>query len=97
MKIAMRKTDYTKIKISVRALVEFILREGDIEGAQGSFKDKEAMLAGSRIHRKLQGRMGSAYRAEYPLKEEFDCGEFSITLEGRADGIWLQEEGVTVD
>lgn len=93
----MKKTDYTKIKISVRGLVEFILREGDIEGGQGSFKEKEAMQAGSRIHKKIQGKMGLEYTPEYSLKETFDCGDFEIHLEGRADGIWLHEDMVTVD
>ena len=32
------------IKISVRNLVEFILREGDIDNRTGSSADKEAML-----------------------------------------------------
>lgn len=93
----MKKTEETKIRISVRGLVEFILREGDIEGGQGSLKEKEAMQAGSRIHKKMQSRMGLEYRPEYPLKKTFDCGGFEIYLEGRADGIWLQEDMVTVD
>ncbi len=93
----MKKTDMTTIRISVRRLVEFILRQGDIEGPSGGFKDKEAMQAGGRIHRKLQGRMGAGYRAEYALKEEFPCGEFVILLEGRADGIWIRDGQVTVD
>lgn len=93
----MKKKDDTKIKISVRSLVEFILREGDIEGGQGAFKEKEAMQAGSRIHKKIQGRMGLEYTPEYSLKETFDCGNFEIHLEGRADGIWIQEDMVTVD
>ncbi len=93
----MTKDSKTIIRISVRALVEFILREGNIEGAQGGFKDREAMQAGSRIHRKLQNRMDADYRAEYALKESFDCGEFVIQVEGRADGIWTKEEEVVVD
>lgn len=93
----MREKNEREIRISVRALVEFILREGDIEGSAGGFRDKEAMQAGSRMHRKLQGRMGLEYQAEYALKEQFDCGDFVIVLEGRADGIWTKADGVTVD
>ncbi|MCC8136525.1 MAG: ATP-dependent DNA helicase [Clostridiales bacterium] len=55
------------VRISVRNLVEFILREGDIDNRRGSFSEKEAMQEGSRIHRKIQKEMGSGYRAEVPL------------------------------
>ena len=41
------------IRISVRNLVEFILRNGDLESG-GTAGDKEAMLKGSRLHRKIQ-------------------------------------------
>ena len=58
----------TVIKISVRSLVEFILREGDIDNRKKAGKDTEAMQAGSRIHRKIQRQMGAGYRAEVPLK-----------------------------
>ena len=44
------------------------LRSGDIENRKGGgLGEKEAMQEGSRIHRKIQGKMGSAYRAEVPL------------------------------
>lgn len=41
------------VRISVRNLVEFILREGDIDSRRGA-TDKEAMQKGSRLHRKIQ-------------------------------------------
>ena len=45
-------------KISVRKLVEFILREGDLDNTRGSgVKDADAMQEGSRIHRKIQKSM----------------------------------------
>ena len=42
------------IRISVRNLVEFILRSGDLDTRRGAFADREAMAKGSRIHRKIQ-------------------------------------------
>ena len=48
---------------------------------------KEAMQAGSRLHRKIQKRMGADYRAEAALKHLVKEDVFSILLEGRADGI----------
>ena len=60
-----------QIKISVRNLVEFILRSGDIDNRHGRAAQKEAMQEGSRIHRKIQKQMGASYRPEVPLKIEW--------------------------
>lgn len=85
------------IRISVRNLVEFILRSGDIDNRRSGMADRDAMQMGSRLHRKIQGRMGTAYQAEVFLSGTFPCGEFFITVEGRADGIIQEDEGVVVD
>lgn len=85
------------IRLSVRNLVEFILREGDIDNRTTGSMEKDAMQQGSRIHRKIQRRMGSDYRAEVPLKERFPCEGFCLQLEGRADGIIEENDSVFVD
>ena len=59
-----------EIRISVRRLVEFILREGDIDSGTGR-PDRDAMQMGSRLHRKIQGKGGTDYRAEVSLKRSF--------------------------
>lgn len=58
-----------KVSISVRNLVEFILKEGDIDNT-GGYKDPDAMQEGTRIHRKIQKSMPESYTAEVPLKTE---------------------------
>lgn len=90
------KTKY-EIRISVRTLVEFIMRSGDIDNRITGQMSKEAMAEGSRIHRKIQGQMGIEYKAEVPLKYDIEYEDFRIMLEGRADGIITNDEGVTVD
>ena len=55
------------------------------------------MQEGSRMHRKIQGRMGMEYRAEVPLKLEVPQEQYVLALEGRADGIITNADGVTVD
>ena len=87
------------VRISVRNLVEFVLRSGDIDNRHSAGAQKEAMLAGGRIHRKIQKRMGANYRAEVPLKFSVEDDEQEITLlvEGRADGIMEEEGIVTID
>ena len=83
-------------RISVRNLVEFILRSGDLDSRRGTM-DKEAMLKGSRLHRKLQKQMDGDYRAEVALKRESSYEDLSIQVEGRADGIFTEEETTWID
>ena len=85
------------IRISVRNLVEFILREGDIDNRTGGGQDPENMQMGSRIHRKIQRQMGSDYQAEVPLKTEIVCDGFTLKIEGRADGLIHTKEQVMID
>lgn len=86
-----------QIKISVRNLVEFILRSGDIDNRHGRAAQKEAMQEGSKIHRKIQRRMGASYQPEVPLKIELQRQKYLLIVEGRADGIITEEDLVTVD
>lgn len=85
------------IRISVRNLVEFVMRGGDIDNRRTSGAEKDAMQAGSRIHRKIQRRMGSDYRAEVSMKHLVEEERYQILIEGRADGVIENESGVTID
>ncbi len=93
------KENRKEIHISVRNLVEFVLRSGDIDNRHSGGAQKEAMLAGGRLHRKIQKRMGAGYRAEVPLKHtvEDEEQEISLIVEGRADGIFEENGIVTID
>lgn len=91
-----RKEDLFQIDISVRALVEFLLRCGDIDSRFGG-GTLSAMQEGSRIHRKIQGKMGPDYAPEVPLYFSYTKKEYELHIEGRADGIIVNEEGVTID
>lgn len=79
-----------ELHISVRNLVEFILRGGDIDN-RSSRMVQEAMLEGGKIHRKIQKSMGSSYTAEVPLKIERIEESYILVVEGRADGIAFGE------
>ena len=85
-----------QIRISVRNLVEFILRSGDIDNRRASLDTMEAMQAGSRLHRKIQKKMGSTYHAEVPLNIIIEEENYELGIWGRADGIII-EETVTID
>ena len=82
-----------EVRISVRSLVEFIRRSGDIDTRSGSSFDPEAMLAGGRAHRRIQKGMAGDYQAEMSLKDLFDCGDYCIKIEGRADGVFTEKTG----
>ncbi len=84
--------DKKKIRISVRNLVEFLLRSGDLDDRRGGVSDKDAMQAGTRAHQRIQKKMGPFYHAEVPLSFEKEYENFTLRVEGRADGI-LEEAG----
>lgn len=86
-----------KVRISVRNLVEFILRSGDLDNSRGSSGDKEAMLKGGRLHRKVQRSMKGNYQAEVSLKRESEYEDVIIQVEGRADGIFTEDGEFWID
>ena len=84
------------IRISVRNLVEFILRAGDLDNRR-STASGNAMLEGTRIHRKIQKKMGALYEAEVPLKYIYHTETYQLQVEGRADGIFEMDGVMTID
>ncbi len=80
------ETKIEQIKISVRELVEFILRSGDIDNRH-HVSSENAMQEGSRIHRMIQKRMGADYQAEVTLRYTHPTEHYVLVIEGRADGI----------
>ena len=85
-----------KLHISVRNLVEFIFREGDIDNRNGRVPSADAMMQGSRLHRKIQESMGAEYQAEVPLKYSVEEEWYELTIDGRADGVFINEAGLVV-
>ncbi|MDT2764971.1 ATP-dependent DNA helicase [Enterococcus asini] len=82
-------------RVSVRKIVEFVLRRGDIDSRHTS---NHTALEGARIHRKLQKAAGEAYEKEVSLKRQFTLeNEDTLTIEGRADGIFTKDEQVVID
>lgn len=93
----MGDTDLKSIKISVRNLVEFIMKSGDLDNTVGK-RDPDAMQEGSRLHRKIQRRMGPEYQPEVALKITVPVTKeeiaFELVVEGRADGIITTMESI---
>ena len=87
----------TQLHISVRNLVEFIFREGDIDNRSSRAMSADAMMEGTRIHRKIQGSKGKEYQAEVPLSHVVEGDLYELTVEGRADGIFTEDDKCFVD
>lgn len=86
-----------RISVSIRALVEFLLRSGDIDNRHRSAK-ADAMQEGSRIHRMLQKREGTDYHPEVSLRHIIEYENYDLVIDGRADGIIIPDHGtVTID
>ena len=92
MRKSKEKKESMEIQISVRSLVEFILRSGNIDNRRAATPDN-AMQEGGRVHRMIQRRMGSEYHAEVVLRYIYHTEKYDIRVEGRADGIIIQPSG----
>lgn len=83
-----------EIKISVRNLVEFILRSGSIDI---SFRTSQRAVEGTKAHQKVQSKQDDNYKAEVHLKYIEDYKDFTFIIEGRADGIISDNENIIID
>ena len=85
------------LSVSVRDIVEFILRRGDINNA--ALSSSSNMALGTRIHRRLQKKEQELcdYTPEVRLSHTFDADGIQIRVQGIADGIIMTGNGITVD
>ena len=82
------------IRISVRNLIEFVLRSGDIDN---SFMSTSRALEGILAHQKVQKSYGQEYSPEITLKHSFSYKGYLLEIEGRVDGIIRLEDEIIID
>lgn len=82
------------VRISVRNLIEFVMRSGDIDNR---FRDNARMIEGIRAHQKIQASYGKNYKKEYSLKNTTIIDDVEFKVEGRADGLIKDGEIYTID
>lgn len=82
------------IVLSVRELVEFILRSGSIDSRFGGF---DRAKEGARIHRKLQKAEKDSYQPEVRLSNTMELDGYVFRVSGRADGIYTEKGETVVD
>ncbi|MCY6372091.1 ATP-dependent DNA helicase [Clostridium ganghwense] len=82
------------IKISVRSLVEFVLRSGDLVSTfVGSSRNTDAIKA----HQKIQKSAPEEYNPEVTLSYTVKKSDITLQISGRADGIIEYEDNVVID
>lgn len=82
------------LSLSVHQLVDFLLRTGDIDNR---VYNKTTMSEGTKIHSFHQSRQSANYYPEFFLKDTFKVKDFTFNLEGRADGVIIDGDKVTID
>jgi Rad3-related DNA helicases len=82
------------IKISVRELVEFALKSGDISS---SFVGSTRMVEGTKTHQAVQKSYEVDYTPEVPISYGFERNGFSVQVSGRIDGVINTDNGIVID
>ncbi|NLO47411.1 MAG: ATP-dependent DNA helicase [Clostridiales bacterium] len=84
------------VKLAVRQVVELVMRSGDIDNR---FVDvSNSMRNGSKAHKMIQKSYSDAYISEVFLRLNTKIDDIDVVLEGRADGVIIDENGkITVD
>ena len=82
--------------VSVRELVEFVLRRGDLGGAR-DFVGADRALAGTRGHQRIQRSRPSNYRREVPVSRDVGGDGLILRVQGRIDGVLATGGGVLIE
>ncbi len=91
-----------EFRTTVRDLVEFVHRRGDLAG-EGQFRPANRAVEGTRGHRRLQQSRSEGYKPEVSIERTYERGVLKLHLTGRIDGVMaatnppLVEEIKTVD
>lgn len=81
-------------KISVRTLVEFVMRRGSIDSR---FQAASKAIEGIKGHKYVQSAYGKDDKAEVTLNYDYEDDDIHIEIEGRADGILKEKDKIIID
>lgn len=82
------------VKISVRKLVETVLKSGDISF---SFAGSDRMVEGTRTHQTVQRSYGSDYTPEVAVSYAFEREGVIVEVSGRIDGVIKNDGEIVID
>ena len=84
------------LRVSVRELVGFALRSGDL--AAGGIGSPERLAEGTRGHQELQRMRPDGYRAEVAVSHRVESEDLDLEINGRIDGlVALEPDEVLVE
>ncbi|AYE34160.1 ATP-dependent DNA helicase [Clostridium septicum] len=89
--------DKIVIRESVRGIIEYILRKGHLDDR---YTGKSRALEGTLAHQKLQlsnEKIYSNYKKEVRLEYTFNIEDALLKVEGRADGIIIEDNKVIIE
>lgn len=81
-------------KVSVKRLVEQVLREGHIHFR---FSSRNSAIEGIRGHQKVQASRDCEYQVEVSVKDVVESGEYKLEISGRADCVRRRNHDLTVE
>jgi len=84
------------LSVSVREMVEFVLRTGNLGGERDFFSPSRA-LEGTRGHQKIQKLRPPGYQAEVRVKHQLQQPEFVLTIRGRIDGVLQTADSLLIE
>jgi DNA excision repair protein ERCC-2 len=84
------------IKISVRAFVEHLLRQGDLSSVF-DLSSRTSGYNGLRAHQKIQKSRPDSYLSEVPVFYRIDNESLTLDIQGRIDGVYRQNGSVVIE
>jgi DNA excision repair protein ERCC-2 len=84
------------ISASVREVVAFVLRTGDL-GSSAHFAGPNRALEGTRGHQRLRKKRPAGYQSEVVVQWIFETDEFTFQLKGRIDGVLVDNGSLLIE
>jgi DNA excision repair protein ERCC-2 len=85
------------VKESVRGIIEYILKTGSLDDR---YMGRSRALEGTLAHQKLQSsneKIYMNYQKEVKLEHSFEIDDITLIIEGRADGIIIEDDNVYIE
>lgn len=86
-----------EVTLSVRRLIEFIFRAGDISSGFSGIGGNARAVEGTKAHKKIQNSYKEGYDSEVYLKHSIEYKNLLITIDGRADGVIMDDDKIIID
>ena len=84
------------VRVSVRAVVETTLHEGDLSPAAAAAQRMREGAAAHRARQSAGGALISDYKREVALSADYEGEALLLHVTGRADGVYTAEDGIPV-